>query len=347
MKILHCITKLKDGGAQTQLNILINNEKNFKHVVVSYDDHEDDQNTYYKLIQRSNILKKWKNFRRILKIEKPDIIHIWLPAVFHVYFLPSLFLPAKRILGIRNVYKLENLKRYIHLFIYFFCKNVVSNTHIGDQRGWFKKVYKNKNYFFIPNAIKFEINPPKKVNVVNNNNTKQLLFVGRLVNQKNIINLLDALSLIKKLNWELKIIGNGQLRQKLQEKIVNLKLTHKVSIFEFNNKIEEYYKKADALILPSFTEGLPNVVLEAASFQNIILLSDIPQHKRWFTHNQNALLFNPHDKNEIKTSIIRFLDMDVNERFNYNLNAYDVIKNLSKEAYIEKYTQMYYKINNL
>ena len=88
MKILHCIGKLKGGGAETQLNILINNEKKHQHVIVSYDAHEDEQKTYYKLIQNSNIFKKWKNFLRILKIEKPDIIHIWLPAVFHIYFYP-------------------------------------------------------------------------------------------------------------------------------------------------------------------------------------------------------------------------------------------------------------------
>ena len=192
MKIVHCIGQLKGGGAETQLNILINDDKKHKHVILSHENGENGVNTFYKLEKKQNILGKWVRIYKILKTEKPDIIHIWLPAVFHIYFLPALFFPARCVLGVRNVYQLENLKRYLHLYIYFLNKNIVSNTHINDQKGWFRKIYLKKDYYFIPNAIKFDVNEPKKNNL-NNHKTKQLLFVGRLVNQKNLTNLIDAM----------------------------------------------------------------------------------------------------------------------------------------------------------
>ena len=345
MKILHCIGKLKGGGAETQLNILINHEKKHKHVVLSHENAENGCNTFYKLEKRLNILQKWIRVYKILKTEKPDVIHIWLPAVFHIYFLPALFFPAKCVLGVRNVYQLENFKRYLHLFIYFLSKKIVSNTHIDDQKGWFRSVYIKKEYFFIPNAIKFDIEKPKRDNLINNK-TKQLLYVGRLVNQKNLINLINALSGIKDHNWELKIIGEGYLRQTLMEKVDNLQLHNKISFIEFTNQIENYYKNADALILPSFTEGMPNVVFEAASFQNMLILSNIPQHKRWFNDHKNALLFDPYSKEELQTCIVKFLQMDADEIYTFNLNTFEVIKTLSKETYTKKYVEMYHQINH-
>ena len=90
-------------------------------------------------------------------------------------------------------------------------------------------------------------------------------FVGRLMEQKNVIRLLDIFHEITKINEKavLVVIGDGPLSQKMENRIKELSLERNVRRLGIRNDVNEIYSAMDVFLLPSLYEGLPVVLVEA------------------------------------------------------------------------------------
>ena len=94
----------------------------------------------------------------------------------------------------------------------------------------------------------------------------QLLFVGRLVKQKGLDVLLEALARISPaLRWKLTLVGDGPEWATLAGQAARFKFPERVSLRGWVNKEElaVYYGAADIFVLPSRDEGMANALLEA------------------------------------------------------------------------------------
>jgi glycosyltransferase involved in cell wall biosynthesis len=92
-------------------------------------------------------------------------------------------------------------------------------------------------------------------------------YIGRWSEEKGMLNLLEALPLVS-LNqtpWSFHIIGDGKLRDEINEQIIKKKLTAQVRVSNWipHEDLPEVLNQLRLLIVPSYTEGLPNIVLEA------------------------------------------------------------------------------------
>jgi glycosyltransferase involved in cell wall biosynthesis len=94
-----------------------------------------------------------------------------------------------------------------------------------------------------------------------------LLFIGNLVQVKGIDVLVDACSILGKsgTRFQCRIIGQGPLAATLQSQINRLKLGERVQLLGPRPQAElpDWYRAATAFVLPSRSEGVPNVLLEA------------------------------------------------------------------------------------
>ena len=90
-----------------------------------------------------------------------------------------------------------------------------------------------------------------------------MLSVGHLIDRKGHSLLIEALTDIK--NVSLFIIGEGPSKRKLQKLADRLGVERRVKFVSNmpQDKLVDYYCAADALVLPSIREGMPNVVLES------------------------------------------------------------------------------------
>lgn len=99
------------------------------------------------------------------------------------------------------------------------------------------------------------------------NNTKyRLLCVGSLIERKNVSYILKSLSLANfRFEWVLDVVGDGPLMSDLQREALDLELTDKV-IFHGkvgHEELVDFYREASILVFASFSEGKPNVLIEA------------------------------------------------------------------------------------
>jgi colanic acid/amylovoran biosynthesis glycosyltransferase len=121
-----------------------------------------------------------------------------------------------------------------------------------------------------------------------------ILSVGRLVFQKGFMIGLKAIEVLAKKNTVFKwmVIGDGPEREELLFNINLLNLDGCVTLAGRKTKeeIKGFYEKADIFFLPSVTEGMANVVLEAMSMQLPVVSSDCGGMPEVIQHEENGML---------------------------------------------------------
>jgi poly(glycerol-phosphate) alpha-glucosyltransferase len=108
-----------------------------------------------------------------------------------------------------------------------------------------------------------------------------LLYIGRLHEKKNLSSLLDAWALLKKSgkigDWILAIAGWDQDQQEMQlrRRALSLGLEETVRFLgpQFGDQRIACYRDCDGVILPSLSEGLPMVILEAWAFGKPVIMT--------------------------------------------------------------------------
>lgn len=139
-----------------------------------------------------------------------------------------------------------------------------------------------------------------------------LLFVGKLVKAKGIFELLDAYKQLldeKKINHALVFVGDGEDREQLYTQVKNYGLTDKVFFKGFVTNPYPYIATAKLLILPSYSEAMPYVMLEAAAVNTPFLSSDFPSASEFYDGDN---IFHKGDNetefiNNLKDKIIQLL----------------------------------------
>lgn len=188
------------------------------------------------------------------------------------------------------------LKRALRKLRNFFLKKADTIIAISDSivLDLIKIGYPESQVSSIPNSVDTERFKPvsntereflmEKLSMSIYNECIILLFVGAISKRKGIEDLLNAIDLAI-IEQDILILLVGPLYDvpNFEKRIIELnKRKEKISIeyINFSESISDYYKISDFLILPSYSEGMPNVVLEAIASDVPVILSDIPIHKQ-------------------------------------------------------------------
>ena len=229
-------------------------------------------------INKKKVLYAISELNRIIKfyiIKNKKIIFV--SNLFYTNALVSLFIKRKK--NVKIVFTERTPLQ--ELFIYFGFKDFIKKIII---RNILRFNYKRANIIIAnskktANDIKIfsgsettHIYPPsfRKYSIKLKKKDKKikpliLLAVGRLSVEKNFDFLIKALQKLRKVNFILKIVGNGPDKKKLEKLAIHLNLQKKIKFLGFKKNLKEILNKSDLLINASKFEGFPNVVVEAIS----------------------------------------------------------------------------------
>lgn len=115
--------------------------------------------------------------------------------------------------------------------------------------------------------LKIIPNPVVETPVISSNitgNQKKLLVIARLAPEKGLLRLLDIFNSLPK-EYTLNIAGDGPDKARIEIRIKELGLQGRVKFLGTVKNVQELIAEHGLLVLSSFTEGFPNVVLEALS----------------------------------------------------------------------------------
>lgn len=122
----------------------------------------------------------------------------------------------------------------------------------------------------------------------------RLICVGRLCEAKGQLLLVEAASIVAKLGiqFELVLAGDGPLRSEIERAIRSVGLEHQVRITGWisSDAIREEILAARALVLPSFAEGLPVVIMEAMALRRPVLTTYVAGIPELVINGENGWL---------------------------------------------------------
>ena len=142
----------------------------------------------------------------------------------------------------------------------------------------------------IPNPVKF----PVRLQVGQSpGERKRLLTVGRLAAQKDHRTLIEAFARIAREfpDWDLRIVGEGELRSELESQIAGLGLNGRIQLAGSIADIEPEYSAADLFVMPSRYESFGLATAEAlAHGLPAVGFADCAGTNELISHNENGLL---------------------------------------------------------
>jgi len=148
-------------------------------------------------------------------------------------------------------------------------------------------------------------------------------FVGRLAGDKGIQQLYDAWQIVKQTfpNAKLLLIGGEDERDKLPKKLLQ-KIEYDSGIIRLGHQksVLGYYALMDFLVLPSYREGLGNVVLEAAAMNKPAIVSNVTGLQDAVVENQTGIFCQPRSA------------MDLAEKMKYYLQNPGIVQLHGKAA---------------
>ena len=161
------------------------------------------------------------------------------------------------------------------------------------------------------------------------NKRLNLVFVGRLSPEKGIFDLLESIISIEDINLD--IIGSGPLDKSIENFIEANNLTNRVNLLgyiKWGEGLLYCFKNYDYLVLPSYIEGLPLVIIEAMSQGLPVIASDVGGISEIVINEFNGILFEAGNIQELKTKL---------ENLTKNRNIMKIYQENGKE-FIKKYS---------
>lgn len=190
-----------------------------------------------------------------------------------------------------------------------------------NMKNYIKKTYNRDSVLFANGIDKPEIikckNIKKKYNL---NKDDYILSLGRIVPEKGLHYLIKAFKKCKT-NKKLIIAGGSEANSEYYDKLVKMaKDDQRIQFIGFvkGDTIAELYSNAYSFMLPSKLEGMANALLEAMSYGNCCLVSDIPENTE--VVEENAIIFK---KGNVD---------DLQEKLQYILDNPDIVKKYKKTS---------------
>ena len=167
--------------------------------------------------------------------------------------------------------------------------------------------------------------------------------IARLSEQKGLTYLLDAMSLLTIKDIRLFIVGEGELREELENKVKELNLQDSVIFLGYRKDIVECINSFDFCVLPSVFEGFGLVAIEAFMNSKTLVATDIPGLNEVVT-NENGILVPAKDPAALASAIDK-LATDATLRQELASQAKKDYENrFSYSMFLENYRALYREI---
>lgn len=161
-------------------------------------------------------------------------------------------------------------------------------------------------------------------------NTFTFLFIGRLLRDKGIGEYVKVAKIAseKQMNWRFLIAGDYGVKNPAAIKKTELDQWVSNGYVEYlgvATDVRQFISDADCIVLPSYREGLPRVLLEAASSGRAIIATDVPGCKDVVYHEINGYLCKIKDENDLLLQMHRISSCEYGERVRLGLSGRDIV----------------------
>ena len=258
-------------------------------------------------------LKLLKNYKKLLKNEKPDIVLTFTikPNVYGGMACGKMKIPyIANITGLGVVGDGGIMQK---LMLWLYKQGLKKAKCVFFQNQGNEEFFKKKKVV----SDKTELLPGSGVNVERfsfmeypKGEPINIVFVGRIIKDKGVFELAQAAEKLEKQdNLRFTIVGDVEYGS--ENPFAN---KPNVECVGFHKDVKPYLQKAHAIVLPSYHEGMANVLLEAASCGRPILASNIPGCQETFDEGVTGFGFEPKNTASLCEAIEKFLALPYEQK---------------------------------
>jgi glycosyltransferase involved in cell wall biosynthesis len=290
---------------------------------------------------------------RFLKKEKPLIVHTHTPKAGIVGMMAAWLakvpirlhtvagLPLMETVGMKR--KILNI---VEKMTYSFATRVYPNSKGLYEFILSQKFTKHEKLLIIgkgsSNGIDTDYFDPSKYLKEQNEILKKnigipkddfvFIFVGRLVSDKGINELIKAFTNISTKNKYLSLVLVGPFEEELDpllpETLKLLNSHNKIFAVGLKNDVRAYMAMAHVLVFPSYREGFPNVVMQAGAMALPSIVSNINGCNEIVKNGINGIIIPAKNISELELSMQQMAE---------NKNLYNELKSNSRKMIVERY----------
>jgi glycosyltransferase involved in cell wall biosynthesis len=334
-------------GSQKELKIARNNGFNVIDVGASH----------------TNILgvfKYMKNIAMALKQAKADVCltftmrpAIWGNMITRILKIPTI----TNITGIGPLADSESFTYKVARILYRFVLKKTARVFFQNkddlQIFLSKKFVKQEQTLIIPGSGVdydfFKPSPQKR-----NDEKFVFLFISRLIKDKGILEYVEAAKELKETNPEAvcQVLGPYYFQNLKENMITEIQIMHWldngiVNYLGAANDVRPFIAEADCIVLPSYREGMSNVLLEAASMQKPCIAADTTGCNDIIIDNVTGFLCRVKDSEDLKIKMQKMMSLSAQSRNQMGIKARErVIEKFAKKIVIDAYLDDINKILN-
>lgn len=173
------------------------------------------------------------------------------------------------------------------------------------------------------------------------------VFVGRLVRDKGLNELIQAFTGIQKSNLKLLLVGpfENNLNPLFEETLISIENNSQIITTGFQEDVRAYLNISHALILPSYREGFPNVLLQAASMELPLISTDVNGAEEVIKEGINGYIVPKYSSVELKSAMIKMIDNY--DKFDKQRCRDHVINLFAQSKYYPLLLNFYREISNV
>lgn len=272
-------------------------------------------------------LKLYRTYKKLLKTEQPDMVITYSikPNVYAGYACRKLHIPyCVNVQGLGTAFQKEPIATVVTMMykaalkkaktVFFeneinaaeFVKRGIipaSQETILRGAGVNLEVYKQQPYPSEADGIHF-------------------LFLGRIMKEKGVDELFAAARNMKQKYGDRVVFDLvGFFEDEYKEKVEQLVADGIVKFHGFQSDPKPFYAQSHCVVLPSYHEGMSNVLLEAAATGRALITSDIPGCREAVEEGVNGYLCRKMDADDLENCMIRYIELDCDQRKLMGING--------------------------
>lgn len=302
----------------------------------------------------SNIKSIFKLYK-LMKKEKYDIVHVHTPIAAILGRIAAKMARVNQIVyTAHGFYFHEDMSKFQYKLFYFIekfgAKYLTDWLLLQSHEDYILSVEQNflrKNKILhLSNGVDIKNNfNPLLMDVVEQNTLKSeynistddvvFMFIGRMVKEKGIFELLEAFKDLstKYHNIKLLLVGSLLTSERDQEsytKFRELLSDPNVIQLGFRKDIRDLLSISSVFVLPSYREGLPRSIIEAMAMEKPIIATDIRGCREEVWHGENGFLVKKQSVKELADKM-EWLIINKEERIRFGRKSREIVENLFDE----------------
>lgn len=269
-------------------------------------------NKLFSLPNNKPYKKQLINFKEIIRLSKPDIIHAH-EVISSFYAAISLMLmgaTTKLIFHRHHSFYRDKIIRIMERIAFFRCNLAISVSKTTQKVAFSEHPFNKKKIIHLYNGITVvDNNLPIPIDISKYKNDYKIVLLARLRRRKGHDTAIDAIDIVRKQlpNIVLFFAGEGDYRKVLENIIAEKKLQRHVILLGDVQNIKPLLKEMDMSILPSESEAFNLSILETFACGKLSMASNLPSIRECIKDGKTGILLDPGNSKQLAEKIVYYL----------------------------------------